>query len=63
MNFNKVRIVLEREFFFRVKTKMFWISTLLVPFGFALLIGGSIAIQLWPQGNEEVLAIIDETGV
>lgn len=63
MNFNKVRIVLEREFFIRVKTKMFWISTLLVPFGFALLIGGSIAIQLWPQGNEEVLAIIDETGL
>lgn len=63
MNFNKVRIVLEREFFFRVKTKMFWISTLLVPFGFALLFGGGIAIQLWPQGNEEVLAIIDETGL
>jgi ABC-2 type transport system permease protein len=63
MNLNKVGIVLEREFFFRVKKKMFWISTLLVPFGFALLIGGAVAIQLWPQGNEEVLGIIDETGI
>jgi hypothetical protein len=59
MNFQKVLIVLEREFFFRVKTKMFWISTLPGPLW--------ICATDWriyrhpscgPQGNEEVLAII-----
>lgn len=63
MNWNKILLVLEREFLVRVKTKLFILSTLLVPFGFVAFIGISVAVQLWESDPEEVIAIVDESGL
>ena len=63
MNWSKVLLVLEREFLVRVKTKLFILSTLLVPFGFVAFIGVSVAIQLWESEPEEVIAIVDDSGL
>lgn len=62
MNWYKIRLVLEREFLVRVKTKLFLISTLLVPFGFVLFIGFSVAVQVWESEPEEVIVLLDQTG-
>lgn len=61
MNWNKILLVLEREFLVRVKTKLFLISTLLVPFGFTLFIGVSIAVQVWQAEPEEIIVIMDSS--
>lgn len=61
LNWKKIFLVLEREFLVRVKTKLFLISTLLVPFGFALFIGITVAVQFWQSEPEEVIVILDES--
>lgn len=61
LHWKKIFLVLEREFLVRVKTKLFLISTLLVPFGFALFIGVTVAIQIWETDPVEVIVILDES--
>lgn len=63
LSWKKIALVIEREFLTRVKSKLFIISTLLVPFGFAAFIGVTVAIQLWEVESNERIAVIDDTDV
>jgi len=61
MRLDKVRVLVKREYISRVKTKGFWISTILVPvlFGsFALL----PALVMSKTSTGQHLVVVDETG-
>src|ERR1700704_6439413 len=61
MNWKKVFAILRREYVERVRTKAFWIATLLIP----VLFGGFIAIQVSisrKTGGERRIAVVDLTG-
>ena len=61
MSWKKIYAVIRREYIERVRTKAFWIGTLLVPIFFL----GYIAIQVASfkkTGGERTLAVVDVTG-
>ncbi len=61
MSWKKIYAVIRREYIERVRTKAFWIGTLLVPIFFL----GYIAIQIASfkkAGGERTLAVVDLTG-
>ena len=61
MSWKKIFAVIRREYIERVRTKAFWIGTLLVP----ILFLGFIAIQIASfkkTGGERTLAVVDLTG-
>lgn len=61
MSWKKIYAVIRREYIERVRTKAFWIGTLLVPIFFL----GYIAIQIASfkkTGGERTLAVVDMTG-
>src|ERR1700693_3526548 len=61
MSWKKIYAVIRREYIERVRTKAFWIGTLLVPIFFL----GYIAIQVAAfkkTGGERTLAVVDVTG-
>ena len=61
MSWKKIYAVIRREYIERVRTKAFWIGTLLVPIFFL----GYIAIQVAAfkkTGGERTLAVVDLTG-
>jgi ABC-type Na+ efflux pump permease subunit len=45
MNWKKILAVVRREYTERVRTKAFWVATLVIPFCFFLLIGVQIAFS------------------
>ena len=61
MNWRKIFAIVRREYVERVRTKAFWIATLLIP----VLFGGFIAIQVSisrKTGGERRIAVVDLTG-
>jgi ABC-2 type transport system permease protein len=61
MNWKKVFAIARREYVERVRTKAFWIATLVIP----LLFGAFIAIQVAASrktGGERKIAVVDLTG-
>jgi ABC-2 type transport system permease protein len=61
MNWKKIFAIVRREYIERVRTKAFWIATLIIPFLFL----GYIAIQISSSrktGGERQLAVVDLTG-
>ena len=61
MSWKKIYAVIRREYIERVRTKAFWIGTLLVPIFFL----GYIAIQVASfkkTGGERTLVVVDVTG-
>lgn len=59
---NKIKLIVAREFLTRVKTKQFWILSLLGP----LLMGGFIAIMALvatKDGSDQTILIKDEYGI
>jgi ABC-2 type transport system permease protein len=61
MSWKKIYAVIRREYIERVRTKAFWIGTLLVPIFFL----GYIAIQIASfkkTGGDRTVAVIDQTG-
>ena len=61
MNWKKTFAVVRREYVERVRTKAFWIATLLIP----LLFLGYVAVQISisrKTGGERQLVVVDETG-
>jgi ABC-2 type transport system permease protein len=60
MNWKKVFAVVRREYIERVRTKAFWIGTLLFPGAFIILIGLQIVLS-HKAGGERHLAVIDTT--
>jgi len=58
---NRIFAVMRREYLAHVRTKAFWISTLLVP----VFMGGMMVIPAWLAargGGEFKIAVLDETG-
>lgn len=62
MNWRQIFLVLKREYLTRVKSKGFIIATILVPIGFAALIGVGIFISVWESDLSFEIGVQDETG-
>ncbi|MCC5914988.1 MAG: ABC transporter permease [Balneolaceae bacterium] len=62
MSWRQTFLVLKREYITRVKSKGFIWATILVPVGFALLIGVGIFIAVWDSEITYSLGVSDETG-
>jgi len=56
----KIWIIIQREYITRVKKPAFFITTLLAPLGFLVLMGASVFISTYNQGSTKV-AIVDES--
>lgn len=56
-------IVLRREFFERVRTKSFILSTLLTPLFFLLILLGPVLSEELIGGDDRYLAVMDESGM
>lgn len=63
MDFNKILLVLKREYLTRVRTKAFILSTLLTPFAFVLFIAIVVIISISDSEVTKTVGIIDDTGV
>lgn len=63
MDFNKILLVLKREYLTRVRTKAFILSTLLTPVAFVLFIGVVVIISISDSEVTKTVGIIDDTGV
>jgi ABC-2 type transport system permease protein len=61
MNWKKIFAVVRREYIERVRTKAFWIGTLIFPGLFIALIGFQIVLS-HKAGGERRLAVVDMTG-
>jgi ABC-2 type transport system permease protein len=61
MSWKKIFAVIRREYIERVRTKAFWIGTLLVPIFFLGYIGIQVA-SFKKTGGERTLAVVDLTG-
>jgi len=61
MSWKKIFAVLRREYLERVRTKAFWIGTLLFPGIFLAMIGFQIALSRKASGDR-YLAVVDTTG-
>src|SRR5690349_9962607 len=61
MNWKKTFAVARREYVERVRTRAFWIATLLIPLLFLLYIGIQISISK-KTGGERQLVVVDLTG-
>jgi ABC-2 type transport system permease protein len=63
MHWRKIQLVVKREYLTRVKSKVFIISTLLIPLGFAAYIALIIGIQYWESEPRQDIAVLDQTSV
>lgn len=63
MNWRKIYLVLKREYLTRVKSKVFIISTLLIPLGFIAYLALIFGIQYWESEPRQDIAIHDQTSV
>jgi ABC-2 type transport system permease protein len=63
MSFRQIKLVLQREYMTKIRSKAFIIATILIPLGFVAFIGVTVAITLWETDSPNVtIAIVDETG-
>jgi len=61
MNWKKTFAVARREYVERVRSRAFWIATLLIPVLFLLYIGIQISISK-RSGGERHVTVVDTTG-
>jgi ABC-2 type transport system permease protein len=61
---NKILLIIQREYFSRVKKKSFIVMTLLVPILFVGMIGavGYLAANQANMGDKKTIAVVDESG-
>ena len=59
----KIILVAKREYWTRVRKRSFIVMTILTPLLFAGLIGAMLWIAIYDQGDEKVIAIIDDSGL
>lgn len=62
MDYNKFFLVFKREYFSRLKSKTFIITTILAPVGFLLLFLIPIAVSSLSSERERTVYVVDETG-
>lgn len=63
MNFNKIGIVLSKEYLTRVKKKSFLVTTFLVPVLFAAMCCVPALIMIFNKDEVKTMAVVDESGV
>ena len=63
MNFNKVKVVIGREYFTRVKKKSFLITTFLVPILFAIVCILPSLIMFGAKEKMQKVGVVDESGI
>ncbi len=63
MDFNKILLVLKREYLTRVRTKSFILSTLLTPLAFVAFIAIVVLVSLPDSDISKKVGIVDETDV
>jgi ABC-2 type transport system permease protein len=61
MNWKKIFAVVRREYIERIRTKAFWIATLIIPFLFLGMIFVQVAVMRRSAGERRV-AVVDRTG-
>ena len=61
MNWKKTYAIIRREYVERVRTKAFWIATLLIPILFLLYVAVQVAISR-KTGGQRQLVVVDATG-
>jgi len=61
MNWKKIFAVVRREYVERIRTKAFWIATLIIPFLFLGMIFVQVAVMRRSAGERRV-AVVDRTG-
>ena len=61
MNWKKTFAIVRREYIERVRTKSFWIATLLIPFLFLAYIAFQISSSR-KTGGERTIVVVDQTG-
>ncbi len=61
MNWKKTFAIVRREYIERVRTKSFWIATLLIPFLFLAYIAFQISSSR-KTGGERTIVVVDLTG-
>jgi ABC-2 type transport system permease protein len=62
MSWRQIFLVLKREYITRVRSKGFIWATILVPVGFAAVIGIMVFITVWESESTFEVAVKDETG-
>jgi ABC-2 type transport system permease protein len=62
MDFTKFFLVFKREYFSRLKSKTFIVTTMLAPVGFLLLFLIPIAVSSLSSERERTVYVVDETG-
>jgi ABC-2 type transport system permease protein len=62
MDFTKFFLVFKREYFSRLKSKTFIVTTILAPVGFLLLFLIPIAVSSLSSERERTVYVVDETG-
>ncbi len=62
MRVEQVRTILKREYLTRIKSKAFWITTLLLPLGMAALVVVPSLVAMRAKASHR-LAIVDRTGI
>ncbi|MEX1136090.1 MAG: ABC transporter permease [Balneolales bacterium] len=63
MNFNKLKIIIQREYLTRVRTKTFIITTILAPVIMAAILVVPILLMTFSSDRERAFPVHDETGV
>src|SRR5512147_368880 len=61
MNWKKTFAIVRREYIERVRTKSFWVATLLIPFLFLAYIAFQISSSR-KTGGERTIVVVDQTG-
>jgi len=60
---NKIKIIIQKEYLFRVKSRTFLLSTFLTPLGIILIMGISILASNWNQAEKFEIYLEDTSGV
>jgi ABC-2 type transport system permease protein len=61
IDFNKVKLVIQREYLTRVRRKSFIIATILVPLGFLLVMAISVGVNFLDTSDDYTIGVIDQT--
>lgn len=62
IDFRKIGIIIKREYFTRLRSKAFIVTTILLPLGVLILFALPIAIQFMESDTKYEFAVADETG-
>ncbi len=62
MSFRQIKLVFQREYMSKIRSKGFILVTLLLPVGMLIFFGVIVGISLWDTESDFTIGIADETG-